>query len=157
MERTDMAKQKNEMTSDDLMELPDIAGLVLDVQGRQAQTAAPVQEEPKPDVIEPTPSVAPKQKSKSKPAPAPSTPKAMPKDGNVWWNTFLNAGGTYDFRVRKADRKSYWVDEDIASTLKACNINHMSMSDKINAILRSFIELNKDELRQYFKQRDSLL
>ena len=155
MERMDMAKQKNEMTSDDLMELPDIAGLVLDVQGRQAQTAVPVQEEPKQDVIEPTPSAVPKQKIKH--APVPSTPKAMPKDGNVWWNTFLNAGDTYDFRVRKADRKSYWVDEDIASTLKACNINHMSMSDKINAILRSFIELNKEELRQYFKQRDSLL
>jgi hypothetical protein len=41
--------------------------------------------------------------------------------------------------------------------LKACNINRMSMSDKINAILRSFIELNKEELRQCFKQRDSLL
>ena len=28
---------------------------------------------------------------------------------------------------------------------------------KINAILRSFIELNKEELRQCFKKRDSLL
>lgn len=39
-----MAQRKNEMTSDDLMQLPDdIAGLVLDVQGRQTQQAAPVQ------------------------------------------------------------------------------------------------------------------
>ena len=154
MERTAMAKQKNEMTSDDLMQLPDdIAGLVLDVQGRQAQPAAPAQKEPGNDATEPAPTEPPRQKQEKGPTP----PTALPKDGNIWWNTFLTAGSSYDFHVRKPDRKSYWVDEDIATTLKACNINHMSMSDKINAILRSFIELNKEELRQCFRQRDSLL
>lgn len=156
MERTDMAKQKNEMTSDDLMQLPDdIAGLVLDVQGRQAQTAAPVQKEQEEKVTEPAPTTIPRQRTKA--ASTSPKPTALPKDGNLWWNTFLNAGDSYDFHVRKPDRKSYWVDEDIANTLKACDINHMSMSDKINAILRSFIELNKEELRQCFKKRDSLL
>ena len=154
MERTDMAKQKNEMTSDDLMQLPDdIAGLVLDVQGRQTQTAAPVQKEQKEKVTEPAPSASPRQKPKG----ASTPPTALPKDGNLWWNTFLDAGDGYDFHVRKPDRKSYWVDEESANTLKACDINHMSMSDKINAILRSFIELNKEELRQCLKKRDSLL
>jgi hypothetical protein len=144
-----MAQRKNEMTSDDLMQLPDdIAGLVLDVQGRQTQQAAPVQREPEKTDAEPTPSV----RTEHKPAPT-----AFPKEGNEWWNTFLEVGENYDFHVRKPDRKTYWVDEDIATTLKACNINRMSMSDKINAILRSFIELNKEELRQCFKQRDSLL
>lgn len=156
MERTEMAKQKNEMTSDDLMQLPDdIAGLVLDVQGRQTQTAAPATKEPKETVAESATSEAPKRTAKKTTTPA--QPTAFPKDGNLWWNTFLDAGENYDFHVRKPDRKSYWVDEDIANTLKACYINHMSMSDKINAILRSFIELNKEELRQCFKQRDSLL
>lgn len=37
-----MAKKTNEMTSDDLMTLPDdIEGIVLDVQGRQKQNATP--------------------------------------------------------------------------------------------------------------------
>lgn len=156
MERTNMAKQRNEMTSDDLMQLPDdIAGLVLDVQGRQAQTAAPVQKEQEEKVTEPATSASPNQRPKT--TSTPPKPMTLPKDGNLWWNTFLDAGDSYDFHVRKPDRKSYWVDEDIANTLKACDINHMSMSDKINAILRSFIELNKEELRQCFKKRDSLL
>ena len=33
-----MAKKNNEMTADDLMQLPDIDGLVLDVRGQQAQS-----------------------------------------------------------------------------------------------------------------------
>ena len=65
MERTDMAKQRNEMTSDDLMQLPDdIAGLVLDVQGRQAQTAAPVQKEQEKNVTEPATSASPRHYQK---------------------------------------------------------------------------------------------
>ena len=40
-----MAK-KNEMTHDDLMQLPnDIAGMVLEVQGRQTQPATPIENE----------------------------------------------------------------------------------------------------------------
>ena len=156
MERTAMAKQRNEMTSDDLMQLPeDIAGLVLDVQGRQTQPAAPVQRDEKEKDEEQTPTIQTRQKPKA--TTKAQLPTAQPKDGNIWWNTFLDAGENYDFHVRKPERKSYWVDEDIAATLKACYINHMSMSDKINAILRSFIELNKEELRQYFVQRNNLL
>ena len=50
-----MAKKINEMTSDDLMTLPDdIEGIVLDVQGRQKQNAAPVQRPQEEPVAEPT-------------------------------------------------------------------------------------------------------
>jgi hypothetical protein len=51
----------------------------------------------------------------------------------------------------------YWIDEDIVTALKACDINRMSATDTINAILRSFIILNKQELRECIKQHDSLI
>ena len=116
-----MAKKTNEMTSDDLMTLPDdIEGIVLDVQGRQKQNAAPVQRPQEEPVAEPTPRVNTEHKP---------TPTAMPKEGN----------------------------EDIVTALKACDINRMSATDTINAILRSFIILNKQELRECIKQHDSLI
>ena len=43
------------------------------------------------------------------------------------------------------------------TALKACDINRMSVTDTINAILRSFIILNKQELRECIKQHDSLI
>ena len=66
-------------------------------------------------------------------------------------------GEGYAYRTRKTDRKMYWIDEDIVTALKACDINRMSATDIINAILRSFIELNKEELRECFKHHDSLI
>lgn len=144
-----MAQRRNEMTSDDLMQLPeDIAGLVLDVQGRQTQTAAPVQRAADEKVTEPTPTARKEQKPE---------PTALPKDGNEWWNTFLKYGEGYAYRTRKTDRKMYWIDEDIVTALKACDINRMSATDTINAILRAFIQLNKQELRGCKKQHDSLI
>lgn len=91
MERTDMAKQKNEMTSDDLMQLPDdIAGLVLDVQGRQAQTAAPVQKEQEEEVTEPAPTAIPRQRTKA----ASTSPKRLhcPKTAISGGTPFLMQG-----------------------------------------------------------------
>lgn len=85
------------------------------------------------------------------------TPTAMPKEGNEWWNTFLKCGEGYGYRVKKDGRKMYWIDEDIVTALKACDINRMSATDTINAILRSFIILNKQELRECIKQHDSLI
>ena len=101
----------------------------------------------------------------------------MPKEGNEWWNTFLKCGEGYGYRVKKDGRKMYWIDEDIVTALKACDINRMSATDTINAItalkacdinrmsatdtinaiLRSFIILNKQELRECIKQHDSLI
>ncbi len=145
-----MAK-KNEMTQDDLMQLPeDIAGLVYDVQGRNVRQSEPEKKEEKQPIEEQPQSVSNKEK-------VALAPTALPKEGNHLWNTFLKYGEGYAYRVRKLDRKMYWIDEDIVDVLKACNVNRISATDKINAILRSFIELNKEELRERLKQRDSLI
>ena len=145
-----MAK-KNEMTQDDLMQLPnDIAGLVLEVQGRQTQPATPVEDEQEAPIQEqPTPAVA-------SPKPTPE-PTAQPKEGNLMWNTFLKYGEGYGYRVKKTGRKMYWIDDDIVEALKACDVNRLSATDMVNAILRAFIELNKEEFRECYKHRDSLI
>ena len=76
-----MAK-KNEMTHDDLMQLPnDIAGMVLEVQGRQTQPATPMENEQE-ELIQEQSTSAP---ATSKPTPEPT---ALPKEGNLMWNTF---------------------------------------------------------------------
>ena len=73
------------------------------------------------------------------------------------WNTFLKYGESYGYRVRKTGRKMYWIDDDIVEALKACDVNRMSATDMVNAILRAFIELNKEEFRECVKHRDSLI
>ena len=145
-----MAK-KNEMTQDDLMQLPnDIAGLVLEVQGRQTQPATPVEDE-QDELVQEQPTQAP-----ASPKPNPE-PTAQPKEGNLMWNTFLKYGEGYGYRVKKTGRKMYWIDDDIVEALKACDVNRMSATDMVNAILRAFIELNKEEFRECYKHRDSLI
>ena len=150
MESKVMAK-KNEMTHDDLMQLPnDIAGMVLEVQGRQTQPATPIENEQE-ELIQEQSTSAP---ATSKPTPEPT---ALPKEGNLKWNTFLKYGESYGYRVRKTGRKMYWIDDDIVEALKACDVNRMSATDMVNAILRAFIELNKGEFRECVKHRDSLI
>ena len=142
-----MAK-KNEMTQDDLMQLPnDIAGLVLEVQGRQTQPATPVEDEQIQEQLTPAP---------ASPKPTPE-PTAQPKEGNLMWNTFVKYGEGYGYRVKKTGRKMYWIDDDIVEALKACDVNRMSATDMVNAILRAFIELNKEEFRECYKHRDSII
>ena len=150
MESKVMAK-KNEMTHDDLMQLPnDIAGMVLEVQGRQTQPATPIENEQE-ELIHEQVTSAP---AASKPTPEPT---ALTKEGNLMWNTFLKYGESYGYRVRKTGRKMYWIDDDIVEALKACDVNRMSATDMVNAILRAFIELNKGEFRECVKHRDSLI
>jgi len=152
-----MAKKNNEMTADDLMQLPDIDGLVLDVRGQHAQSSSIEASVVPVENVEPL--VSPEPKTDKRKARVRREPQktAMPKDGNPLWNAFLKFGENYDFQVRKDNRKGYWVDEDIVATLKICDINRLSVADKINAILRAFIELNKDELRECIKHRKNLL
>lgn len=150
MESKIMAK-KNEMTHDDLMQLPnDIAGMVLEVQGRQTQPATPIENEQEELIQE--------QATSTPAASKPTTePTALPQKGNLMWNTFLKYGESYGYRVRKTGRKMYWIDDDIVEALKACDVNRMSATDMVNAILRAFIELNKGEFRECVKHRDSLI
>ena len=66
---------------------------------------------------------------------------------------------TISFR-RKADLQKYkdaMIPYNIAETLKSCSIDHKSVADIINAIVRTFIEQNKEHLREYIKSRNSLI
>ena len=152
-----MAKKNNEMTSDDLMQLPDIDGLVLDVRGQQAQSSSSEEVHADKKGDEPSESSVPQATRRRTRVKKEPTKIAMPIEGNPLWNAFLKFGENYDFQVRKDNRKGYWVDEDIVATLKMCDINRLSVADKINAILRAFIELNKEELRDCIKHRKSLI
>ena len=73
------------------------------------------------------------------------------------WEAFLDYGNSYAYRVKVSERKVYGIDLDISNTLKGLEINKMSVTNMINAILRAFIVANKDELKKYFKHTDSLI
>ena len=77
--------------------------------------------------------------------------------GNDQWRLFLQHLDSYGYLVRKAGRKGYWIDDDIAETLKSCDIDHKSVADILNAIVRTFIEQNAEHLREYIKRRNSLI
>jgi hypothetical protein len=77
-----MAKKNNEMTADDLMQLPDIDGLVLDVRGQQAQSSSNEPTLAEKEVAEPSESSAPtavRRKPRVKKEPKKT---AMPIEGN---------------------------------------------------------------------------
>lgn len=137
-----MNKRLNtETTADDLLMLPDIDGIVKDIKGQKTisgQSKVECQEKPSED--------------------APSdTDNAPASDGGSSWEVFLRCSQGYDYRVRNDDRRVYPIDNDIINTLKQCDINKMSTATMINSILRSFIEQNKDKLREHKSMGRSLI
>lgn len=116
-------EKNNILSVDDLMQLPEIDGLVQEVKGQQ-------------------------------------TVKTEGKEIQTeieQWKLFLQNLESYDYLVRKAGRKGYWIDDDIADTLKSCDIDHKSVADILNAIVRTFIQQNAEHLREYIKRRNSLI
>jgi len=116
-------EKNNILSVDDLMQLPEIDGLVQEVKGQQTV----------------------------------KTEGEKIETGNDPWRLFLQHLENYGYLVRKADRKGYWIDDDIAETLKSCDIDHKSVADILNAIVRTFIEQNAEHLREYIKRRNSLI
>lgn len=82
---------------------------------------------------------------------------ATEQEDNELWKSFLeNLKETGSF-AKKDERKSYWIDDDIVNTLKSIDINRMSVSDIINAVLRTFITQEKGCLRKFVKKREVLI
>ena len=73
------------------------------------------------------------------------------------WALFLDCSQQYDYRTRKGDRKACLIDAEIIETLKACDINKMTLTTLVNSILRAFIIQNQDILRQHFNKRNTLI
>lgn len=116
-------EKNNILSVDDLMQLPEIDGLVQEVKGQQTVKTEGKEVQTESDQ----------------------------------WKLFLQHLNNYGYLVRKTGRKGYWIDDDIAETLKSCNIDHKSVADILNAIVRTFIEQNKEHLREYIKSRNSLI
>ena len=134
-------KRNLEMTEDDLLMLPPIDGLVHEIKGQE--TVSTVRQEPVPDK-----NMKGRQQSRS---------MMMGRRESSSWDMFLRCSEFYEYRSKKEDRKGYPIDVDIVNTLRQCDINKMSTCNVINAILRAFIEENKDILREYLTEKKSLL
>jgi len=134
-------KRNQEMTEDDLLMLPPIDGLVHEIKGQE--TVSTARQEPVPDM-----NMKGRQQGRG---------MTMGKRESNSWNMFLRCSEFYEYRSRKEDRRGYPIDADIVNTLRQCDINKMSTCNVINAILRAFIEENKDILREYLTEKKSLL
>ena len=106
-----MMRTQQKTSDADLLQLPDIDGLVRDIKGQET----------------------------------------------VSTTLFLDCSQQYDYRTRKGDRKACLIDAEIIETLKACDINKMSITTLVNSILRAFIIQNQDILRQHLNKRNTLL
>lgn len=132
-----------------LMSIPDdIDGLLLEVKGQE------VQESGLPEIDDLTPPVS---ESNKPPIPKADTPANNGESNLPLWEAFLDYGNSYAYRVKVSERKVYGIDLDISNTLKGLEINRMSVTNMINAILRAFIVANKDELKKHVKPTDSLI
>ena len=134
-------KRNQEMTEDDLLMLPPIDGLVHEIKGQE--TVSTARQEPVPE--------------KNMKGRLPSRGMTVDRGESSSWDMFLRCSEFYEYRSRKEDRRGYPIDTDIVNTLKQCDINKMSTCNIINAILRAFIEENKDILREYLTEKRSLL
>ena len=129
------------MTEDDLLMLPPIDGLVHEIKGQETVSStrqASVQERDS--------RVSQKNPYQTRYA-----------GGGSSWDIFLRCSEHYEYRSKKEDRRAYPIDIDIINTLRQCDINKLSTCNMINAILRAFIEENKEILRGFFSEKRSLL
>lgn len=121
-----MMRTQQKTSDADLLQLPDIDGLVRDIKGQETVSTATEEVEEQPVISDS-------------------------------WTLFLDCSQQYDYRTRKGDRKACLIDAEIIETLKACDINKMSITTLVNSILRAFIIQNQDILRQHLNKRNTLL
>ena len=79
------------------------------------------------------------------------------KEKSEIWKEFIKNCDKNTYRVKKSNRRSYMIDDDIVNTLQHLNINKMAVSDIINAVMRSFITNEKDNLREFLQIRGLLI
>ena len=75
---------------------------------------------------------------------------------NTLWGAFMQNLRECPARCRKPDRLGYFIDKDIADSISECNIEKRSNSDIINAILRTFLNLNLEQFNQYRQESKTL-
>lgn len=75
---------------------------------------------------------------------------------NTLWGAFMQNLRECPARCRKPDRLGYFIDKDIADSISECNIEKRSNSDIINAILRTFLNLNLEQFNQYRQENKTL-
>ncbi len=124
---------KKETTEDDLIMLPDIDGMIKDIKKQETVSQSSTETGVKNESM---------------------TQGNRPSDS---WNAFLKCSEQYEYRVKQPDRKVCHIDEEIHETLKMCDINKMSLTTLVNAILRAFIIENADELRSHMTRKRSLI
>ena len=128
-------KYNQETTADDLLMLPDIDGMVKDINKQETVSSGT-------------------EETREKEMPKGKMPEQPLSDS---WRAFIKCSEQYDYRVKMDDRKVCHIDLEIHDTLKMCDINKMSLTTLVNAILRAFIMENADELRRHMTRKKTLI
>ena len=74
------------------------------------------------------------------------------------WEKFISY--ISDFKTNSSSstrRRTYQIEENILETLESCNIQNSSVTNIINAALRTFIDEHKHHLRNSLKAKPSLI
>lgn len=94
--------------------------------------------------------------SNEEPVIAPPIESKIQNGDNTLWDAFMQNLRECPARCRKPDRLGYFIDKDIADSISECNIEKRSNSDIINAILRTFLNLNLEQFNQYRQESKTL-
>ena len=127
--------KKQIVTEDDLLQIPEIDGLLKDIKQQQT-VSTEIETQPVPEL---------------KPSPVPVV------HASDSWRLFLRCSEQYEYRKKIDDRKACLIDNEILETLRNCDINKMSTATLVNSVLRAFIIQNQDILRQHMTRRKTLL
>lgn len=105
-----------------------------------------------------TPSQSPKQAKDKTDTDAGKEKTADPIGPDDQWNRFmanLNAADETD-SSDKESRLVCKIDRDLADSLDDCNIGNRCRSDLVNAIVRTFFDMNISKLIEYRRKKCSL-
>lgn len=105
-----------------------------------------------------TPPQSPKQDKDNTDTDAGKENTADPIEPDGQWNRFmanLNAADETD-SSDKESRLVCKIDRDLADSLDDCNIGNRCRSDLVNAIVRTFFDMNISKLIEYRRKKCSL-
>ena len=126
-------------TSSELMSL-DIAGIV-----QEAQQTSSEQDKLELNSV----NTAPQQERE--------TSNFSPQSPESWEKFISYISGFKTNTISSTRRRTYQIEENILETLESCNIQNSSVTNIINAALRTFIDEHKHYLRNSLKSKPSLI
>lgn len=95
--------------------------------------------------------------AKSQPLPSSEEVSSSPSTQDHWENFLYYLNEFKGQRTSRNRKKTFYIEDNIVAVIESCNINNSSITNIINAALRSFVEQHKQELRSCLRPNPTLI